>query len=149
MMKMKKILSLSVLAILLATTPAMAQTAETTAAAKRYVEAVPSQKMVDEMLEQFKSNPQINLTEADIAAIGASVKAANLDAVMVDAMAKHFTAGEINALADFYTSANGKSIMKKMPAYMNEIMPTIQKAVMDAVIAEMQKKAPAAAAPAQ
>ncbi|AEP08984.1 hypothetical protein MICA_650 [Micavibrio aeruginosavorus ARL-13] len=142
---MKKILSLSVLAILLATTPAMAQTAETTAAAKRYVEAVPSQKMVDEMLDQFKSNEQINLTEADIAAIRNSVNAANLDAVMIDAMAKHFTVEEINALADFYTSATGKSIMKKMPAYMNEIMPTIQKAVMDAVIAEMQKKAPASA----
>ncbi|AGH97390.1 DUF2059 domain-containing protein [Micavibrio aeruginosavorus] len=140
---MKKILSLSVLAIMLATTPAMAQTAETTAAAKRYVDAVPSQKMVDEMLDQFKSNDQINLTESDIAAIRGAVNAANLDAVMIDAMAKHFTVDEINALADFYTSATGKSIMKKMPAYMNEVMPTIQKAVMDAVIAEMQKKAPA------
>ena len=67
---------------MLATTPAMAQTAETTAAAKRYVDAVPSQKMVDEMLDQFKSNDQINLTESDIAAIRGAVNAANLDAVI-------------------------------------------------------------------
>jgi len=38
-------------------------------------------------------------------------------------MAKAFTFDELVALRDFYSSASGRSVMKKMPGFMQEAMP--------------------------
>jgi hypothetical protein len=45
---------------------------------------------------------------------------------MLASMAKHFTVDELNALADFYGSREGRSAMKKFGAYMADIMPVIE-----------------------
>jgi len=55
-----------------------------------------------------------------------------LEKITKDAMVKTFTADELNALADFYSSAIGKSAMKKFGSYMSEIMPHIQQELMRA-----------------
>jgi len=51
---------------------------------------------------------------------------ARLTQAMKDSMVKIFTADELKALADFYSSKEGKSAMKKMGTYMAELMPIIQ-----------------------
>lgn len=51
--------------------------------------------------------------------------------IMKAAMARHFTANELEAMADFYSSPAGKSAMGKMGAYMGDVMP--------AALAEVQK----------
>jgi hypothetical protein len=51
----------------------------------------------------------------------------------IELMVTHFSAGEINSLTDFYASADGRSVMKKMPAYTAELMPLIQKEIIQAM----------------
>jgi hypothetical protein len=51
---------------------------------------------------------------------------------MTDAMIKHFTTDELKALADFYGSPVGKSVMQKFGAYMAELMPTMQAEIVKA-----------------
>jgi uncharacterized protein len=64
------------------------------------------------------------------------------------AMCKNFSIGEIQALTQFYGSPEGKSVMKKMPKYMAELMPysnavtqrAIQKAFEELEKRENEKK---------
>jgi hypothetical protein len=59
------------------------------------------------------------------------------------AMMKTFTADELTALADFYSSAVGKSAMAKMGDYMSELMPVMMVEVAKAqgsVQQELMKK---------
>lgn len=58
---------------------------------------------------------------------------AKLNTAMRESMAKHFTAGELRALADFYGSELGKSAMAKFGIYMADVMPTVQSEIMAAV----------------
>lgn len=46
---------------------------------------------------------------------------------------KHFTTDELNALATFYSSKEGKSAMKKMGIYMADLMPVIQSEIQKAM----------------
>ncbi len=48
-------------------------------------------------------------------------------------MIKHFTADELNALADFYGSKHGASVMKKFGIYMADVLPSIQAEVQRAL----------------
>ena len=50
---------------------------------------------------------------------------------MVDAMVNHFTSAELEALAGFYGTPLGKSILRKMPEYMGEVMPAINEIMID------------------
>ncbi len=62
---------------------------------------------------------------------------------MVTQMCKHFTHEEIKALTNFYGSPEGKSIIKKMPQYMAELMPYLQvinQRAMQKAIEEINKK---------
>ena len=45
--------------------------------------------------------------------------------IIRDSMANHFTAEELAALADFYSSTVGKSAMSKFGDYMAEAMPQL------------------------
>ena len=59
-----------------------------------------------------------------------------LNKLMLDAMVKTFTADELKALADFYSSPVAQSAMSKFGAYMADVMPAIQ-----AEMAKAQTKA--------
>jgi hypothetical protein len=103
--------------------------------ANRYLEAVPPQGLIDELLgrtadtlppeqqDQFKTLVSKYL---DRQRIGSAIRAA---------MTKTFTADELQALADFYGSALGKSAMAKMQAYQNEVAPTLMSEFQTAVAA--------------
>jgi hypothetical protein len=56
-----------------------------------------------------------------------------IEVALVDAMVKHFTAAELEALAGFYGAPLGKSILRKMPVYMGEVMPAINEIMMERV----------------
>ena len=47
-------------------------------------------------------------------------------------MVEFFTADELDALADFYGSQLGRSIIKKFPKYMAAVMPTMNAHVVQA-----------------
>lgn len=64
------------------------------------------------------------------------------------AMIKHFTADELKALADFYSTEVGKSAIKKMGDYTADLMPVIQAEMAKAMSAAKKaadKKSEAAA----
>ncbi len=103
--------------------------------ADRYLTAVPPEGMIDELLsrtadtlppadqDQFKTLVSKHL---DRARITAAIRAA---------MAKSFTADELQALADFYGSPLGKSAMAKMQNYQAELAPTLMSEFQTAVTA--------------
>jgi hypothetical protein len=49
-----------------------------------------------------------------------------LEAAAKRSMVRHFTARELNALADFYGSPEGRSAMRKFGDYMADVMPVVQ-----------------------
>jgi hypothetical protein len=57
------------------------------------------------------------------------------------AMMKHFTADEMNALADFYEKPIARSAMKKMGTYMADLLPFIQAETMR-VVRELNRSRP-------
>ncbi|WP_206026365.1 DUF2059 domain-containing protein [Roseimicrobium sp. ORNL1] len=100
--------------------------------ADRYFEAAAPKEMLDEMTTQMAAS----VPDAEKAKFkelltkhfnyGTFVKS------MKEAMVRHFTATELAALADFYSSEVGKSAMKKMGAYTAEIMPLVQTEILKA-----------------
>ncbi len=97
--------------------------------AGRYLEAVPPDVAVANLSRRIAASlpqPQQAQFLADMK------KDVNMAAVREGAkaaLAKVFTADELNALANFYGSPLGKSSTEKMGHYMAEVMPTIVKEV--------------------
>lgn len=110
-------------------------------AATAYEKAVPVDDMINSMLDEMKKNPQIALTADDVEIIRSSYDVDELRSRLISGMAKHFTVGELNALNDFYSKPEGRSVMRKMPAYMNDFMPYIQEQMIKGVKLAMQKRA--------
>lgn len=94
--------------------------------AQRYLETAPPKEMFADIAEHAAKNA---LPEHRNLIRAAFTKHLDIEAITkatIEAMVKHFTADELSALADFYGSPVGKSAMKKLGAYMADLMPTIQ-----------------------
>jgi uncharacterized protein len=105
------------------------------AAAREYLAAVPLRPTMSEMIAEIARNtPQ--LSEADrpkfIAMMNELIPIEALERLSLQAMVRHFTVEELQMLTRFYGSPQGKSIMKKFPAYMGEIMPPLQEELLRA-----------------
>lgn len=103
-----------------------------TAQINRYLAATPISDMMRDMADAMA----MNLPPSDRAAFrDVLTKYINHDVLataMAQAMSKHFTANELEALADLYSSPVGKSAMSKMGVYMAEVMPVVQAEVLRA-----------------
>ena len=62
--------------------------------------------------------------------------------ITLNALAKNFTVGELNAMVAFYGSPEGKSASKKFGPYMAEVMPQIQQEIKKAVDAAQKAQEP-------
>lgn len=99
------------------------------AAAKRYLEAVPPQEllknitgnMAQRMPEQFRKQFQEAMDDKELLK--------NTYRITEEALVKHFTPDEINAMATFFGSAAGKSARVKYSPYMMEVMPRVNEEV--------------------
>ena len=105
---------------------------------KRYLEAVPPDEIFADMADGVAMNfpPSERAEFRDF-----MTKYVDIDVIseaMEASMLKHFTADELAAIADLYTSPVGQSAMKKMGVYMAEVMPIIEAEVMRA-LGELQK----------
>jgi len=97
------------------------------AAAQRYLETTPIEGMFDKIIDQMAKSGQIPMDQTELMAeFTARLDIAKLKTVTLAAMVKHFTADELNAMADFYGSAAGRSVVRKMGAYMADVLPVIQ-----------------------
>jgi hypothetical protein len=96
------------------------------AAAKRYLKAVPPMEMVKESVEQLAQRLPEDRRAEFREALAKVLLSDRIEKITLDAITKHFTVREINALAAFYGSPEGRSIGKKFSVYMADVMPSIQ-----------------------
>ncbi len=97
------------------------------AAAQQYLRVVPIRPMFDDVLDQiFRSGQWTISSERLFAEFIGRLDIPMLEAAALESMTRHFTVDEIHALAQFYGSAEGQSIMSKFGAYMAELLPVIQ-----------------------
>ena len=115
--------------------PAQAQDTMDTrqVAMQRHLRAVPMAKvMEDTYAEMAKQVPPEKRTEF-IAAMRKVVRVDKIEEIAKRSMLKTFTTDELNALADFYSSKDGASAMKKLGVYMGDIMPPLMQEIERAV----------------
>jgi hypothetical protein len=99
---------------------------ERVAAAKRYLEVAQMSKMVDDTVTELAKGFPDGQRERFLAFMHDAVRPEVLERAAMASMVKVFTAQEINALADFLGSPDGKSAMSKFGLYMADVMPVIQ-----------------------
>jgi hypothetical protein len=100
--------------------------ANRTAAAKRYLKVVPAAEMVAETLERLAASVPEDMRDEYKKTLAKVIKSERIEAMTLEALTKHFTVREINALAAFYGSPEGRSISKKFGDYMTDLLPAIQ-----------------------
>ena len=110
-----------------------------TAAAERYMKAMPPK----DMLQGLATRVAPNLPEKDRTAFVEVMNSADLETaasrITMEGLVKNFTVGELNAMTAFYGSPEGQSASKKFGPYMMGIMPQIQQEVKKAM-EEKQKQ---------
>ena len=136
---------------------AQAQDAERMAAAQKYLETPTVQKMMDDMLSpQFVSamlqqmQMAANVTDdqrdklAKILSEEFDKIRPEMERIMLESTAAHFTVKEIEALTAFYNSEEGAAIAQKMQPYMGQamqqmipLMQSMQQGFVQRVQAEM------------
>ena len=103
------------------------------AAIERYMRAVPTSKMLDDAYSEMAKQLPPSQRSLFISEVRRVVNVDRLERMSKVAMAKHFTADEINALADFYSSTHGASAMSKFGVYMADVMPHLMQEIQRAV----------------
>jgi hypothetical protein len=139
---MKRIILITLLAVPWAFGQQVADTpANRLAAAKRYLKAVPPAEMVGDTLDRVAAQVPEDRREEFKKTLSKVVSSERIEALTLQAVTKHFTVKEINALAAFYGSPEGRSITKKFGEYMADVMPAIQEelaAAIDEIHKEVQ-----------
>ncbi len=100
--------------------------------AARYLAAAPPQELLSGMLRSMSAHLPPAQRERFSRLLTAGPNMDALTKAMNDSLVKTFTAEELKALADFYSSPVGRSAMSKMGAYMADVMPAVQMQVMKA-----------------
>ena len=95
-------------------------------AAARYLSVVPTSKMLQDGFAELAKQLPEDKRAGFIANAKQSIHVEALDRIALDALVKTFTTDELNALADFYGSKQGRSAMQKFGIYMGQIMPAMQ-----------------------
>lgn len=102
------------------------------AAARNYSEVVPLKGMMASVSEEIAKKLPENVQSSFIHFMTKTVRSEVLESAAVASMAQHFSVGELNALAAFYGSPEGRSAMKKFGAYMADVMPALRQEVLRA-----------------
>lgn len=123
----------TVLAVAATSVRAQAAEADKQAAMERYLRAVPMTKMMDDTYTQMAKQVPAELRPRFIADMRSVIRIDRIEQLARSAMLKTFTADELNALADFYSSKHGASAMSKFGVYMADIMPPLMQEIQRAV----------------
>jgi hypothetical protein len=102
-------------------------------AALRYLAAIPTHAMVDDMIETLAKQIPVARRDEFVGLMKKLTPLDKIEALTFEAIVKYFTAAEIEAMTNFYSSVEGKSITKKLGIYMGEMMPKIQAEVLRAL----------------
>lgn len=118
-------------------------------AAKRLEKITPVEDMLNNLIQEMGNNltsaTQLPLPEEQkkelVNVMREVMDPKEMKPIVIQAMAKHFTVAEMEAMAKFNSSAEGKSATKKMPAYMNDFMPYVQQKTIEAFEIMMKREA--------
>jgi len=102
-------------------------------AAEEYLRVVPPAELMRDTAEKVSENLPEPARANFIRAMTQDLDLEQLSTAMKDSMVKRFTVNEIDALARFYGSPEGKSVMKKFGLFMADVMPAIQAETMKAI----------------
>lgn len=100
--------------------------------AERYLKAMPPREMMTDLAEKM-ATAMPGAPALDLEGAFERMDFETLESAVAESLKKHFTAEELRSLADFYASPTGKSAMGKMGDYMVDVMPVMQKVIMDAM----------------
>lgn len=120
----KAFLLAAVLAAALAVPAAAQDASDARQEALRYVKASEFSKMTEGTVRQLSMTMPAEKRRAFVEFMN-GIDIGRLESIAVEALVASFTADEIRALAAFYDSATGRSIMQKMPVYMASVMPGV------------------------
>ena len=98
-----------------------------------YLRAIPVKDLLDDMTEKLAATVPENNREAFKSML---TKHFDLDALVAaekQSLAKIFTVGELRATIAYQSTPEGKSSMKKMGAYIADLMPVVQAELVKAV----------------
>ena len=95
-------------------------------AAERYLSVVPPVELFKDVGEKVAETLPEAARPAFVRAMTKELDVAKLSTAMLNSMVARFTVAEIDALAKFYGSPEGKSVMKKLGLYMADVMPVIE-----------------------
>lgn len=96
------------------------------AAAERYLAVAPMEWMMHDAIEKMADRLPSGQRETFVEIMTQYVRTDVIKRAAASSMVRHFTVRELNALADFYGSPEGRSAMTKFGAYMADVMPVIQ-----------------------
>jgi hypothetical protein len=108
-------------------------------AAKKYARIASVAGILQDAVNSLAKQVPVEQRDAFIAALIENIDVKRLERLMIDSLNKQFTLKELNALADFYGSSEGKKILRKLGTVMSELQPEIQKEIMTAI--QKSKKA--------
>jgi hypothetical protein len=110
-------------------------------AAERYAQANDLPKMLADVSDAMSQTLPAEKRAEFKALMTQYVRVDVLQEAMLISMTRHFTTRELNALAAFYGSEEGKSAMAKFGLYMTDVMPMIEAEMKHAVEASRADKA--------
>jgi hypothetical protein len=87
--------------------------------------AVPTSRMMEDTYTEMSKQLPPEQRAWFISNMRRVAKVETIERLAKASMIKHFTADELNALADFYSSKHGASAMAKFGAYMADVMPPL------------------------
>lgn len=145
---MKKFLSILVFSLCVANASADVKTIKDTQQnrileADHYLAVMPPKDMFIDMAQKMSAQIPVEERQSFTDLMTKHLDLDKLTSIIRNSMVKHFTAEELQALANFYGSPIGRSAMKKFGQYMADAMPHIQVLMVDAfqkAKAEMENK---------
>ncbi|NOZ25115.1 MAG: DUF2059 domain-containing protein [Nitrospirae bacterium] len=102
-------------------------------AARRYMQVTPMNRMIEGSISAIAQRVPPDRRKEFMSYVEGLMRVDVLEKIALDSLVKTFTAEELNALADFYGSPVGRSIMNKYGAYMADIMPALQQEIVRAL----------------
>lgn len=99
------------------------------AQADRYLAAMPVSEMMQSLAEQMAPPGDADQRRQFVEAMTARLDIEKVARVMREALVRVYTADELCALADFYSSPAGRSATRKMGDYLAVVMPRLQEEI--------------------
>lgn len=108
-------------------------------AAERYAEVSDLPAMLRSAVNNMAVSMPLDQAEIFKDFMNNSLDVKAFERLIVDAMVRHFTIAELNALADFYGSPEGRSILKKFGPYLADANQVITIFLKNAMINYVQQ----------